>query len=150
MAIAEPAPAPQLGETVAEAVRRQILDAVLFGDLASPARLYPAELAARFGVSITPVREALARLAADGFIEAVPRHGFHVRTPSPDHVAEDHADEGRDGQQPGESAPTSADGEKDEEIDDRQKRYPEKPGRHANGQLAAGAIRPPPMHSSPA
>src|SRR6187549_2102523 len=65
------------------------------------------------------------------------------------HVADDHADEGRDGQQPGESAPTSADGEKDEEIDDRQKRYPEKPGRHANGQLATGAIRPPPMHSSP-
>src|SRR6188508_3834920 len=47
---------------------------------------------------------------------------------SPDHVAEDHADEGRDGQQPGESAPTSADGEKDEEIDDRQKRYPESQG----------------------
>jgi DNA-binding GntR family transcriptional regulator len=81
-------PARQIGETVAEAVRRQILDALLFGDLASPARLYPNDLAARFGVSITPVREALARLAADGFIEAVPRHGFHVRNPSPDHVGE--------------------------------------------------------------
>ncbi len=81
-------PAREIGETVAEAVRRQILDSVLFGDLATPARLYPNDLAARFGVSITPVREALARLAADGFIEAVPRRGYHVRTPSPGHVAE--------------------------------------------------------------
>lgn len=79
---------PQLGETVAEAVRRQILDAVLFGDLAAPSRLFPAELALRFGVSITPVREALAHLASEGFIEAIPRHGYHVRTPTPDHVGE--------------------------------------------------------------
>lgn len=80
--------APHVGETVAEAVRRQLLDAILFGDLATPTRLFPAELAKRFDVSITPVREALAALAADGFIEAIPRRGYHVRSPSPDHIAE--------------------------------------------------------------
>lgn len=79
---------PRSGETVAEAVRRALLDLILFGDLAAPSRLFPAELAARFGVSITPVREALARLASEGFIEAIPRHGYHVRSPTPDHVTE--------------------------------------------------------------
>lgn len=79
---------PPVGETVAEAVRRQLLDAILFGDLATPTRLFPAALAERFEVSITPVREALAALAADGFIEAIPRRGYHVRSPTPEHIAE--------------------------------------------------------------
>src|SRR3954465_9758987 len=81
-------PTTLAGETVAEAVRRQLLDAILYGDLAAPRRLYPAELAQRLEVSITPVREALARLAADGLIEAIPRHGYHVRSPTPDYVTE--------------------------------------------------------------
>lgn len=75
-------------ETVAEAVRKSLLDAILFGDLAAPSRLFPAALAARFGVSITPVREALARLASEGFIEAIPRHGYHVRSPTPGYITE--------------------------------------------------------------
>jgi len=81
-------PASPAGETVAEAVRQRLLDAILFGDLAAPRRLYPAELAQRLNVSITPVREALARLAADGFIEAIPRYGYHVRPPTPGYVTE--------------------------------------------------------------
>jgi len=81
------APSPA-GETVAEAVRRRLLDAILFGDLAGPRRLFPAELARSLNVSITPVRQALARLAADGFIEAIPRHGYHVRSPTPGYVTE--------------------------------------------------------------
>lgn len=83
-AISDAAP----GETVAEVVRRQLVDAVLFGDLTAPTRLFPADLAERFGVSITPVREALARLASEGFIEAIPRHGYHVRSPTMDNTAE--------------------------------------------------------------
>src|SRR3954465_13218891 len=84
----ESRPGPSAGETVAEAVRQRLLDAILYGDLAAPRRLYPAELAQRLSVSITPIREALARLAADGFIEAIPRHGYHVRSPSPGYVNE--------------------------------------------------------------
>jgi DNA-binding GntR family transcriptional regulator len=36
------------------------------------------ELAALFGVSRTPVREALVRLAGDGLVNVVPRHGMRV------------------------------------------------------------------------
>src|SRR4051812_30316599 len=84
----ESRPGSSAGETVAEAVRQRLLDAILFGDLATPRRLFPAELAERLSVSITPVREALARLAADGFIEAIPRHGYHVRPPTSGYVTE--------------------------------------------------------------
>jgi DNA-binding GntR family transcriptional regulator len=84
-----PAPTPvPAGETVAEAVRRLVLDAILYGDLAAPTRLFPADLAKRFEVSITPVREALALLAGDGFIEAIPRRGYHVRLPTPRYISE--------------------------------------------------------------
>lgn len=84
----ESAGRPRFSETVAEAVRRSLLDAILFGNLAAPSRLFPAALASRFGVSVTPVREALARLAIEGFIEAIPRHGYHVRSPTQDYVTE--------------------------------------------------------------
>jgi DNA-binding GntR family transcriptional regulator len=80
-----PSPA---GETIAETVRHRVLDAILYGDLATPMRLFPADLARRFNVSITPVREALALLAGDGFIEAIPRRGYHVRLPTQRYIRE--------------------------------------------------------------
>lgn len=53
---------------------RALLDEIQSGALAPGTALAEAELAARFGVSRTPVREALGRLAADGLvIEISPR-----------------------------------------------------------------------------
>jgi DNA-binding GntR family transcriptional regulator len=53
---------------------RALLDEIQSGALAPGTALAEAELAARFGVSRTPVREALGRLAADGLvIEVSPR-----------------------------------------------------------------------------
>ncbi|GHJ99774.1 GntR family transcriptional regulator [Streptomyces sp. Y2F8-2] len=63
-------------------VRGQILDALrtalVRGELA-PGEVYsgPA-LAERFGVSATPVREAMQQLALEGAVEVVPNRGFRV------------------------------------------------------------------------
>ncbi|MCW7942619.1 GntR family transcriptional regulator [Streptomyces hygroscopicus] len=63
-------------------VRRQILDALrtalVAGELA-PGEVYSAPvLGERFGVSATPVREAMQQLALEGAVEVVPNRGFRV------------------------------------------------------------------------
>ncbi|WP_055530540.1 GntR family transcriptional regulator [Streptomyces graminilatus] len=63
-------------------VRGQILDALraalVRGELA-PGEVYSAPaLGDRFGVSATPVREAMQQLAQEGAVEVVPNRGFRV------------------------------------------------------------------------
>lgn len=63
-------------------VRGQILDALrtalVTGEL-TPGEVYSAPaLGERFGVSATPVREAMQQLALEGAVEVVPNRGFRV------------------------------------------------------------------------
>lgn len=51
---------------------------ILAGRLRPAARLQFTALSERYGASMGVAREALARLAAEGLVEAVPRHGFRV------------------------------------------------------------------------
>lgn len=69
------------GATLAENVRLTLIDRIIEGAYDEGTRLYPERIAEQLGVSMTPVREALMQLAADGFVEGVQRRGFHVRTP---------------------------------------------------------------------
>ncbi len=62
-------------------LRRDVLD----GTFAPDDVLVEAALAARYGVSRTPVREALARLEQDGLLERAPR-GYRVRSGTPEDV----------------------------------------------------------------
>ncbi len=61
-----------------EAVMRQLRDEIVSGVLSPGTVLKDAEVAARFGVSITPVREAIAQLAAEGLIDIAPNRTRHV------------------------------------------------------------------------
>jgi len=51
-------------------------------------RINEVELASQLGVSRTPVREALNRLAKDGFMNLVPNRGFYSRDLTPEGVRE--------------------------------------------------------------
>ncbi|MCB5908194.1 GntR family transcriptional regulator [Streptomyces pinistramenti] len=73
-------------------VRGQVLaalrEALLAGELA-PGEVYSAPaLAARYGVSATPVREAMQQLAGEDAVEVVPNRGFRVAERSARDLAE--------------------------------------------------------------
>jgi DNA-binding GntR family transcriptional regulator len=57
---------------------RALRGAIVSGDLPPGARLGPADLARRFGLGPTPIREALARLAAENLAIAIEQRGFRV------------------------------------------------------------------------
>jgi len=63
-----------LVDTAYQTVRKRILD----NQWAPGFRALEQELALALGMSRTPVREALIRLANEGLVEVVPRHGMRV------------------------------------------------------------------------
>jgi DNA-binding GntR family transcriptional regulator len=60
------------------AVVRQLRDEIVTGELPPGTLIKDAELAARLGVSITPVREAIAQLSVEGLIDIAPNRTRHV------------------------------------------------------------------------
>lgn len=72
---------PRREETQVARLAREIAAAIVDGALAPGARLDEAGLAARYGVSRTPVREALRNLAASGLVEHRPHRGAVVALP---------------------------------------------------------------------
>lgn len=66
---------PNLSEALVIALREMIVD----GRLAAGERLNEVQLAASLGVSRTPLREALGRLAAEEALSSSPRIGYSVR-----------------------------------------------------------------------
>jgi len=61
--------APISKRSLAETVYDRLLESIITGDLAVGSRLNLDEISAGFGVSKTPVREALARLEQEQFVE---------------------------------------------------------------------------------
>ena len=59
----------------------RIRGAIREGTLTPGLRLTETDLAARFGVSRTPVRQAIARLEAEGLLTHEPRRGLIVTRP---------------------------------------------------------------------
>jgi DNA-binding GntR family transcriptional regulator len=61
----------------------ELLQRIHRGDIPAGARLQDAKLAAEFGVSRTPIREAMLRLARDGVLQTDTGRGFRLRPLDP-------------------------------------------------------------------
>lgn len=71
-------PEPKAAENIHRILKREILT----GEIEPGALLSESKLAKRFGVSRTPVREALSMLANERLIFSLPQRGHQVRTVS--------------------------------------------------------------------
>ena len=69
-------------------LRDEIENGIVTGEFEPGARLDEVQLATRFGVSRTPIREALMQLNAIGLVEIRPRRGAVVVDPAPQRVFE--------------------------------------------------------------
>jgi DNA-binding GntR family transcriptional regulator len=69
-----------------EFVYRHLKDQIISGQLAPDTRLVELNIAAEFGVSRTPVREALKRLAAEKLVLADPARGMVVHAPDANEI----------------------------------------------------------------
>ena len=67
-------PTQSLASNATELIRRRIVD----GDLKLGQALSETTLAAELGISKTPIREALVRLAAEGLVQILPQRGTFV------------------------------------------------------------------------
>ena len=77
-----------LESTKADDIAGLIEEAIVSGELVPGSVLRQEQLSERFGVSRTPVREALRRLAALGLVSFEPNRGVRVRTISHDDLRE--------------------------------------------------------------
>lgn len=72
--------------TLAEELRIQIADEIVQGKIDPGTALDEHMLARRFGVSRTPVREAIRELAASGLVDAEPHRAAVVARPTPERL----------------------------------------------------------------
>ncbi len=77
-----------MSENIFYKLRDSIENGIVTGEFAPGERLDETQLATRFGVSRTPIREALMQLSAIGLVEIRPRRGAVVVDPAPQRVFE--------------------------------------------------------------
>ena len=73
-------PASSLVQTASSAITQLLRQSLDHGRWASGEPLRQEEIAAEFGVSRVPVREALFQLQAEGLVQMVPNKGMYVRS----------------------------------------------------------------------
>lgn len=77
-----------VAQTLSDRLREELEEEIVTGTLVPGTRLEEIALAARFGVSRTPIREALLQLSAAGLIENRPRRGAVVAEIGPRRLVE--------------------------------------------------------------
>lgn len=77
--------------TLRERILETIRDAIMSGSLKPGEKVAEPELAERFGISRTPIREAFRQLESEGYLTVIPRKGAVVASFSPRDVEEFYA-----------------------------------------------------------
>lgn len=72
--------------TITDEVRDKLADEILLGVFAPGMRLDETSLAERYGVSRTPIREALKQMSVTGLVEARPHKGVFVTQVTPERL----------------------------------------------------------------
>jgi len=81
--VAEPGTLPDLNrDNISDQTYRALRQGILAGQFASGKRLKLDEIETQMGISRTPLKVALDRLAAEGLVEIVPRRGTYVTIPT--------------------------------------------------------------------
>lgn len=79
---------PETGASLTAAVAIQVRAAILQGIYAPGAKLRLDDLRVEYGVSLSPLREALTRLAAEGLVQITDQRGYRVAPVSADNLRE--------------------------------------------------------------
>jgi len=66
-------------ENLGNQVFEQVKEIIVRGEIPAGKRMIESEIAASMGISRTPVREAVHKLEAEGFLRALPKGGYVVR-----------------------------------------------------------------------
>ena len=77
--------------TLREKILENIRDAIISGSLIAGSKVSEPELAERYGISRTPIREAFRQLESEGYLTVIPRRGAIVREFTPKDVEEFYA-----------------------------------------------------------
>src|SRR5919112_64139 len=73
-------------QSVADQVYEVLRERIASGEIERGSRMHQEDLAKEFGVSRTPVREALRRLAAEGLVDLFANRGARVATATDEQV----------------------------------------------------------------
>jgi len=77
--------------TLREKILENIRDAIISGSMKAGSKVSEPELAERFGISRTPIREAFRQLESEGYLTVIPRRGAVVSSFSLKEVEEFYA-----------------------------------------------------------
>lgn len=75
---------PNLYEEAYDRIRHMLL----YGEIAVGSRISSVELSKKLGISRTPIREAIRRLASEGLIKQVSGYGAFMQMPTPEELVE--------------------------------------------------------------
>lgn len=78
-------------QTLREKILEVIRDAIISGNMKAGSRISEPEMAERFGISRTPIREAFRQLESEGYLTVIPRKGAVIRSFTPKDVEEFYA-----------------------------------------------------------